>query len=72
MARPKRPLKLHIYGQRLEKPNARRVARGIVRLVVELDAEQAQTLADTLEHEEALRRKAVRRARRSSTAGDRR
>jgi hypothetical protein len=58
-------LKLHVYGQRREKPDVRRVARAILRLAVELDAESAGALAETLEHEEALQRKALLRARRA-------
>ena len=59
----KRQLKLKVQGVRRTTPDARRMARAIVRLAVEMDAEQAQTLADTLDHEEALRRKALTRAR---------
>lgn len=64
----KRELKLHVYGQRRTKPDARRIARAIVRLAVEMDAEQAQVLADTLEHEEALQRTALTRQRRDIRA----
>lgn len=64
MARRKRELKLHVYGQRRDKPDVRRIARAILRLAVELDAETAQHLADTLEHEEALQRRAIVRSRR--------
>ena len=61
----KRELRLRVHGDRRAEPDVRRLARAIVRLAVELDAEQAQALADTLEHEEALRRKAITRQRRA-------
>lgn len=69
----KRELRLRIHGDRRREPDVRRLARAIVRLAVELDAEQAQALADTLEHEEALRRKTItreRRAQRAATQAD--
>lgn len=59
----KKEIRLKVHGERRKTPDARRMARAIVRLAVEMDAEQAQTLADTLEHEEALRRKTMTRAR---------
>lgn len=59
----KRELRLKVTGVRRKQPDARRMARAIVRLAVEMDTEQAQLLADALEHEEALRRKSVSRAR---------
>lgn len=59
----KRELRLRVHGDRRTEPDVRRLARAIVRLAVELDAEHAQALADTLEHEEALRRKALTRQR---------
>lgn len=59
----KRGLKLKVRGERRKTPDARRMARAIVRLAVEMDAEQAQALADTLDHEEALRRTSLTRAR---------
>jgi len=70
MARRQRQLKLHVYGQRREKPDVRRVARAILRLAVELDAEGAQVLAETLEHEEALQRQALLRTRRATKRDD--
>lgn len=63
MGRSKRQLRLRVHGDRRTEPDVRRLARAIVRLAVELDADQAQVLADTLEHEEALRRKALTRQR---------
>ena len=71
MSRNQRNLKLHVHGQRRDKPDVRRIARAIVRLAVELDTEQAQLLADTLEHEEALQRRALLRARRDSRGDER-
>jgi len=59
----KREMKLKVHGERRKTPDARRMARAIVRLAVEMDTEQAQALADTLDHEEALRRRALMRAR---------
>lgn len=57
----KRELRLHVHGDRRTQPDVRRLARAVVRLAVELDAEHAQELADTLEHEEAIRRKTLTR-----------
>lgn len=62
----KRELRLRVHGDRREEVDTRRLARAIVRLAVEMDAEQAQTLADALEHEEALRRKTLTRQRRAN------
>jgi len=59
----KKEIRLKVHGERRKTPDARRMARAIVRLAVEMDAEQAQTLADTLEQEDALRRKTLTRAR---------
>lgn len=59
----KKEIRLKVHGERRKTPDARRMARAIVRLAVEMDAEQAQALADTLEHEEVLRRKTMTRAR---------
>ena len=59
----KRELRLRVHGDRRQEPDVRRLARAIVRLAVEMDTEHAQQLADTLEHEEALRRKALTRER---------
>ena len=64
----KRELRLHVHGDRRQDPDVRRLARAIVRLAVELDAEQAQALADTLDHEEALRRKTLTRERHAQRA----
>lgn len=62
----KRELRLRVHGDRRETVDTRRLARAIVRLAVEMDAEQAQSLADALEHEDALRRKALTRQRQAS------
>lgn len=61
----KRELRLRVHGDRRAEVDTRRLARAIVRLAVELDADHAQALADTLEHEEAQRRKALTRQRRA-------
>lgn len=62
----KRELRLRVHGDRRDTVDTRRLARAIVRLAVGLDAEQAQALADTLEHEDAVRRKALTRQRRAN------
>jgi hypothetical protein len=66
----KRELYLRVHGDRRDEIDTRRLARAIVRLAVELDADHAQELADTLEFEEALRRKAVTRRRKQHTADE--
>lgn len=63
MGRNKRELRIKVTGVRRKEPDARRMARAIVRLTVEMDTEQAQALADALEHEEALQRRSITRAR---------
>lgn len=63
MGAKKRELKLQVHGDRRQEPDTRRLARAIIRLAVELDADSAQALADTLEHQEALRRRALTRRR---------
>lgn len=73
MAKKQEP-RLRVRGDHRHEPDVRRLARAIVRLAVELDADQAQALADALEHEEALRRKALtreRHAQRGVTEADR-
>lgn len=70
MGRKKRELRLKVYGQRRKEPDVRRMARAIVRLAVGMDNDQAQLLADTLEHEEALRRKARIRDRSAQRAAN--
>lgn len=66
MAKKQEP-RLRARGDLRQDPDARR-ARAIVRLALGLDVEQAQALADTLEHEEALRRKALTRERHAQRA----
>lgn len=69
----KRQLRLRVHGDRRDEVDTRRLARAIVRLAVEMDAEQAQLLADTLEHEDAMRRRnltAARRAKRQASDDD--
>lgn len=68
MGRKKRELRIKVIGVRRKEPDVRRMARAIVRLAVEMDTEQAQALADTLEHEEALRRSAIHRGRAAQRA----
>jgi hypothetical protein len=74
MGAKKRELKLRVHGDRRSEPDTRRMARAIIRLAIELDADSAQALADTLEHEEALRRRALtrRRAEQRATAQEER
>jgi hypothetical protein len=59
MAGKQRKMKLHVEGVRRAKPDARRVAKAIMRLAVELDAGAAEGMAEVLEHEEALQRRAL-------------
>ena len=66
----KRELRLRVHGDRRKEPDVRRLARAIVRLAVEMDTEHAQELADTLEHEEALQRKALTRERQAQRRAD--
>ena len=71
----KKELRLEVTGDRRSTPDSRRMARAILRHAVELDVEQAQQLADVLEHEEALQRKAGefnRSSRRRHGSGRRR
>lgn len=62
----KQELHLRVRGDRRDEMDTRRLARAIVRLAVELGTEQAQSLADALEHEEALRHKVLARQRRAN------
>ncbi len=62
MANNQQP-KIRAHGDRRSEPDVRRLARAIVRLAVQVDTEQAQQLADALEHEEVTRRKTVSRNR---------
>lgn len=64
MAKNQQP-RIRAHGDRRSEPDVRRLARAIVRLAVQLDTEQAQHLADSLEHEDAVRRKALTRQRRA-------
>lgn len=59
----KRQHRIRVHGDRRDHVDTRRLARAIVRLAVEMDAEQAEMLEDALEREEALRRRAVRQRR---------
>lgn len=64
MARRRRELQIKVHGVRRKEPDVRRLARAVLRLAVELDAEQAQQIEETLDHEDALRRRAVSSVRR--------
>lgn len=63
MARKKRQLRLKVHGDRRKDPDTRRLARAIVRIAIEQGTVEAQALADSLEHQEALRRAALTRQR---------
>lgn len=59
----RKQIRVHVRGQRRSEVDTRRLARAIVRLAVELDADEAQGLADVLEVREAERTRTLRRAR---------
>lgn len=63
MARKKRQIRIKVEGVRRKQPDTRRLARAIIRYAVEQDLASAQDFADVLDDEEALRRKALTRAR---------
>ena len=62
MANNQQP-KIRAHGDRRSEPDVRRLARGDRPPRRQVDTEQAQQLADALEHEEVARRKTVSRNR---------